>query len=134
MFRLHCKKTKILANSTAPIYLRISIESSRIEFTTRRYINAAPWNTAVQEMTVTNEQARSLNQYLKILEQQVYNAHRQMIELKQPVTVNSLKEKVFETEKPAEVKTLIPIFKDHHRRALPLLRQYFVTVMLVDLI
>lgn len=40
------KKTKILANGTAPIYLRITVEGDRIEFTTRRYINPARWNAA----------------------------------------------------------------------------------------
>ena len=33
------KKAKILANGTAPIYLRITIEGDRLEFTTKRYIN-----------------------------------------------------------------------------------------------
>lgn len=32
------KKTKVLANGTAPICLRITIDGERIEFKTKRYI------------------------------------------------------------------------------------------------
>ena len=39
-----------------------------------------------------------------------------MIELKQPVNAGSLKNKVFGIEKPAKVKTLMPIFREYNRR------------------
>ncbi|WP_144914394.1 Arm DNA-binding domain-containing protein [Mucilaginibacter frigoritolerans] len=73
------KKTKILANGTAPIYLRLTIEGDRIEFTTRRYVNPSRWNATTQKMTGTSEEARSFNLYLKTLGQQVYYAHRQRL-------------------------------------------------------
>ena len=89
------KKTKILANGTAPIYLRLTIEGHRIEFTTRRYLNPSRWNTAAQKMRGTNEEARTFNLYLKTFEQQVYDAHRQLIDGNFPVTIQSLKDKLF---------------------------------------
>ena len=110
------KKTKILANGTAPIYLRLTIEGNRIEFTTRRYVIPAKWNPATQKMTGTHEEARSFNLYLKTLEQQVYDAHRQMMESKVPITVQSLKDKLFGKEEKPEIKMLVPIFKEHNRR------------------
>lgn len=110
------KRAKLLADGTAPVYLRMTIGGSRLEFTTRRYVSPERWNAAAQKMTGTGEEARSFNHYLKTLEQQVYDAHRQLIELRQPVTVHSLRDKVFGVEKPVEVKTLVPIFKEHNRR------------------
>ncbi|MDP9079590.1 MAG: Arm DNA-binding domain-containing protein [Bacteroidota bacterium] len=35
-YQFQLKKTKTLANGTAPIYLRITIDGSRVEFSTRR--------------------------------------------------------------------------------------------------
>jgi len=32
------KKPKILANGTAPIYVRLTVEKQRLEFTTKRFI------------------------------------------------------------------------------------------------
>jgi len=43
------KKTKVLANGTAPVYLRLTIEGNRIEFTTRRYVIPAKWNPAAKK-------------------------------------------------------------------------------------
>ncbi len=110
------KKTKILANGTAPIYLRLTIEGQRIEFTTKRYVAPSRWNASAQKMTGTNEEARSFNNYLKTFEQQVYDAHRQLIESNIPVTVQRLKDKLFGKTVAPEVKTLVPIFKEHNRR------------------
>ena len=110
------KKAKILANGTAPIYLRINIEGDRLEFTTKRYINPSRWNASAQKMAGSHEQARAFNQYLKTLEQQVYDAHRQLIEARQPVTVQYLKDKVLGKSDTAEIKMLVPIFKEHNRR------------------
>ena len=67
-------------------------------------------------MKGTHEDARIFNHYLKTLEQQVYEAHRQLIESKLPITVQSLKDRLFGEEKPVETKFLVPIFKEHNRR------------------
>jgi site-specific recombinase XerD len=110
------KKSKLLANGTAPIYLRLTMEGNRIEFTTRRYVNPLRWNSAAQKMSGTHEEARAFNLYLKTLEQQVYDAHRQLLEAKVLVTVQVLKDKLFGKEEKPEVRMLVPIFKEHNRR------------------
>ncbi len=110
------KKSKLLANGTAPIYIRLTIDGERLEFTTKRYVIPSKWNPAAQKMSGTHEEARSFNVYLKTLEQQIYDAHRQLIESKIPVTVHVLKDKVFGKEVKPEIKTLLPIFKEHNRR------------------
>jgi Phage integrase SAM-like domain len=96
-----------------------------LEFTTRRYINPARWNASVQKMTGTNEEACSFNLYLKTLEQQAYDAHRQLVEAGLPVTVHILKDRLFGKEVEAEeIKTLAPIFKVHNRRVAALGKEY----------
>lgn len=110
------KKSKLLANGTAPIYLRLTIEGNRIEFTTRRYINPSRWDVKAQKMTGTHQESRCFNLYLKTLEQQVYDAHRQLMETKVPFTVQSLKDKLFGKEEKPEIKMLVPIFQEHNRR------------------
>ena len=59
------KKAKILANGTAPIYLRKTIEGDRLEFTTKRYINPFRWNASDQKMGGFHEEARALTNTLK---------------------------------------------------------------------
>ena len=58
------------------------------------------------------------------MEQQVYDAHRQFIEARQPVTVQCLKDKVLGKSDAAEIKMLVPIFKEHNRRVAALVGRY----------
>jgi len=110
------KKTKVLADGTAPIYIRLTIEKERIEFTTRRYIFPNRWNAKAQKMIGSNEDAKAFNLYLKALEQQVYEAHRQLVSNQLPVSVHILKDKVFGDEKAPEIITIIPVFEEHNRK------------------
>ncbi|WP_295801649.1 Arm DNA-binding domain-containing protein [Mucilaginibacter sp.] len=84
------KKTKTLANGTAPIYLRITIDGSRVEFSTKRYVTASRWNPKSQKMTGTTEEARIFNTYLKTLEQLVFATHQSMMEARLPITADRL--------------------------------------------
>jgi site-specific recombinase XerD len=110
------KKTKILADGTAPIYIRLTIEKDRIEFTTRRYIVPDRWNAKSQKMIGSNEEAKSFNSCLKALEQQVYEAHRLLVSNQLPITVQILKDKILGEEKAPEVITIIPVFEEHNKK------------------
>ncbi len=119
------KKTKTLANETAPIYLRITIDGSRVEFSTKRYVTLSRWNPKSQKMTGTTEEARIFNTYLKTLEQLVFAAHQSMMETRLPITADTLKDRLFGKPDVDEPRTLIPVFKEHNRRVAALVgKQY----------
>jgi len=124
----YVKGTKKNADGVSPIYLRITIDGSRVEISTKRHIEQRKWNRAAQKATGTNEEARSLNMYLKTLEQEVYNTHRELIETKVPLTAQNLKNKLLGiSEKPF---LLIEIFKEHNRQmALLVNKQYAPNTM-----
>jgi len=78
----YVKRSKTNAEGLAPVYLRITVDGVRIEISSKRYINADKWNTNGQKLTGNNEDTKSINAYLKTLEHQVYEVHRDMIERK----------------------------------------------------
>jgi hypothetical protein len=80
----YVKGTKKNADGVSPIYLRITIDGSRVEISTKRHIEQRKWNRAAQKATGTNEEARSLNMYLKTLEQEVYNTNESPIDCTEP--------------------------------------------------
>jgi hypothetical protein len=87
----YVKKTKMIANGTAPVYLRITIDGERADISSKRYINPDKWNANGQKLGGSGEEVRALNSYLKTLEHQVYEAYRNMIEKKLPLTAAGLK-------------------------------------------
>ncbi|WP_238381779.1 site-specific integrase [Mucilaginibacter pedocola] len=110
------KKSKTLNNGTAPVYLRLTVAGERVEFTTRRYIKPERWNSDIQKMTGTNDEARVFNNYLKTLEQKVFEEHRLMLDAKSPVTAENLRDRLLGKANVKRSKMLVPIFQEHNKR------------------
>jgi len=70
----YVKKTKMIANGTALVYLRITIDGEWADISSKRYINPDKWNANGQKLGGSGEELRALNIYLKTLEHQVYEA------------------------------------------------------------
>ncbi|HML58047.1 MAG TPA: site-specific integrase [Ferruginibacter sp.] len=119
----YVKKAKTVANGTAPIYLRITIDGKITELAAKRYIQPEKWNAVAQKVSGTSEDVKVLNAYLKTLEQQVFEAHHQMLKDKAVITAENLKNKLYSSEE--RQRTLIPIFEDHNKKVEALLNDEF---------
>ena len=108
------KKSKTIANGTAPIYLRITIDGKQTEIAVKRYILPEKWNSSNQNISGNSEEAKTLNAYLKTFENQVYEAEHFLIKDKESVTTESLKRKILGVEE--KVYMLVPIFEEHNKK------------------
>jgi hypothetical protein len=63
------KKSKVRPNGTAPIYIRITIDGKKTEISSKRYIDPLKWDNKGQKATGNSQEAKTLNVYLKTLEQ-----------------------------------------------------------------
>lgn len=114
MFQL--KRCKKLPNGSSPIYFRITIDGKRVEIATKRYVNPDKWNSIAQKVIGNNDNSRSINNYLKTLEQKAYEVYREMIEKKIPITSTSLKYRINGVNEDEVCRMLIPVFEDHNRQ------------------
>jgi hypothetical protein len=117
------KRSKAIANRTAPIYLRITIDGRITEIAAKRYILPDKWNSEAQKVDGSTEEIKSINAYLKTLEQQVYETHHQLMKDKATVSVETLKQRLIGSEERARM--LVPIFEDHNKKIEALLGQEF---------
>lgn len=108
------KKSKIKANGTAPIYLRITINGKPKEIASKRYVAPDLWDSKLQKVIGKSEEVKSLNRYLKTLEQQVYDTHHTILKDKITATSAVLKSKLQGVDD--KQRMLIPIFKDHNNK------------------
>ena len=106
------KKSKIKANGTAPIYLRITIDGIPKEISSKRNIIPQKWDNKLQKVSGSSEEVKAINNYLKTLEHEVFDVHHQMMKDKTSTTSGSLKSKLVGTEH--RPRMLIPIFQDHN--------------------
>lgn len=117
------KKNKIRTNGTAPIYLRITIDGKAAEIAAKRYIDPKKWDNKSQKAVGNSQEAKTLNSYLKTLEQQVYDFHFLMLKEEDFITAESLKSKLLGTD--VTTRMLIPIFQDHNDKVEALIGQDF---------
>lgn len=117
------KKNKIRTNGTAPIYLRITVDGKAAEIAAKRYIDPKKWDNKSQKAVGNSQEAKTLNSYLKTLEQQVYDFHYLMLKEEDFVTAESLKSKLLGTD--VSTRMLIPIFQDHNDKVEALIDQDF---------
>ena len=117
------KKNKIRTNGTAPIYLRITIDGKAADIAAKRYIDPQKWDVKAHKAVGNSQEAKTLNVYLKTLEQQVYDSHYQMLKEEDFVTSESLKSKLLGTD--VSTRMLIPIFQDHNDKVEALVGQDF---------
>ncbi|MCL1666634.1 site-specific integrase [Elizabethkingia ursingii] len=117
------KKNKIRTNGTAPIYLRITIDGKAADIAAKRYIEPQKWDGKTHKALGNSQEARTLNVYLKTLEQQVYDSHYVMLKEDNNVTAVGLKSKLLGTD--IEQRMLIPIFQEHNDKVEALVGQDF---------
>lgn len=110
----YARKAKMLENGTAPVYVRVTVDCARFEFATKCRVDPRKWNNAAQKMNGTSEESRSINAYLKTIEVQVYNAHRELMEKDIPLSAQNLKKKLFGEGK--EKISLIEVFNQHNNQ------------------
>ena len=110
----YAKKAKAAANGLVPIYTRITINGKRIELSTNRFIEISKWSTEAGKMKGTSEEARSINNHLDLLKNQIRDAEMELIYKKITITTEIFKSKLLGVDERARM--LVPIFQDHNNK------------------
>jgi site-specific recombinase XerD len=110
----YAKKAKAATNGLVPIYTRITIGGKRIELSTNRFVETSKWSTEAGKMKGASEEARSINNHLELLKNQIRDAEMELVYRKLPVTTETLKSKLLGLDE--RVRMLVPIFQDHNNR------------------
>jgi len=112
-----------------PIYLRITVDGIPKEFTAKRDWISSRWNVHSGRAIGTKEDAKTLNTYLDILQNKVYQARQNLIEKNQTVTSEQLKDSLVGIkERP---RMLIEIFEEHNRQMAELVGKEFSPTTLI---
>jgi site-specific recombinase XerD len=110
----YAKRAKANANGLVPIYTRITIDGKRIELSTNRFVEISKWSTEAGKMKGTTEEARSINNHLDLLKNQIRDAQMELIHRKVSITTESLKSNLLGIDERARM--LVPIFQDHNNK------------------
>lgn len=115
-----------------PIYLRLTIDGERTEFSTQREIDPAKWNAKKGRATATKkEETRQLNSFLETMQAQIYEAQRALLNKGKEITVRSIRNKMLGIEEevidPLKDKGLMPVYREHIKHVSDLVGKEYAT-------
>lgn len=117
------KSAKKTTENLVPIYLRVTINGSRFEVSTQRYVDAAKWSSAAGKMKGNTEEARTINAYLDTLRSKVYTYQKDIIQSNNQLTIETFKEKWLGTnDRP---RMLCEVFQHHNDQVAQLIGRDF---------
>lgn len=110
----YIRTTKTKSNGTAPIYVRITINGKRAEFSAKRTIDPNKWNNTKGRAKGSNEQTKSLNKYLDTIQAKVYDKQQELMQKNKSITAYTLKNAVLDIT--TDKKTLLGVFESHNKK------------------
>ena len=110
----YIKRAKANSQGISPIYVRVTVESKRFEFSSMKYVNIDKWSIEGNKVKGSSEEARTINSHLDYLKNQVLEAEKRLFKKDSKVTSESLKNEMFGCQE--RTRTLIPIFIDHNNK------------------
>lgn len=119
----YVKSSKAAKNGLLPIYQRITINGTRIELSTSKFVEKSKWNTAAGKIKGNSEEARLINSYLDILQSKSYETEKWMVNNNQEINAQTYKNKFLGIEE--RQRKLIVIFEDHNNRMKELIGKEF---------
>ena len=119
----YAKSTKMNTDGKLPIYIRLTVDGQRLEFSSKKFVEKSKWLPDLAKMKGQSEEARSINSYLDMMKSKVLGAELQLIHKQEELTIENFQNILLNKEK--NTRMLIPIFQDHNDRMKELLgKQY----------
>lgn len=110
----YAKSTKSNRKGQTPIYVRLTIDGKRLEYSTKKIVDSSKWSSETGRMKGNSEEARSINRLLDFTLKRVNEIHFELLKDSQSVTIEAFKNKLLGIKE--RERLLMPISKEHHRK------------------
>lgn len=119
----YIKRAKINNESVCPIYVRVTVNTKRFEFSSNRYVNPNKWSVEGSKVKGNNDEARTINSHLAYLKNQVFEAENKLFKKDDILNSENLKNEMLGVNK--SMRMLIPIFHEHNNKIKELIGKGF---------
>ncbi len=110
----YIRRTQILKDGTVPVYVRITVNRQRAEFTVQRSIEVDQWDSQKGCVKGYSKKANQLNSYFESIKAQLHQYKLDLSERGKLVTAYSLKNSYLGID--VDSKTILEVFKEHNER------------------
>jgi site-specific recombinase XerD len=124
----YARKSKTKSNLRVPIYLRITVNGKRAEFSTGKDVEISKWSSAQNRLKGNSEEARAINKYLDILQSNVLILENKLAMSRESFAALDIKNLL--TGANTTERYLIPIFEEHNSKIEKLLGKEYAPATL----
>jgi site-specific recombinase XerD len=110
----YAKSTKSNSVGLFPIYVRLTVDGKRLEYSTKKFIDPAKWSLSTSRMKGNSEEARSINSILDFIKNKINEIQYELLKDGVSFTIEEFKNRLLGTTE--RTRTLIPIFQDHNNK------------------
>ena len=75
----YAKSTKANANGLLPIYVKLTVDGKRLEFSTKKFVEKAKWSNELFKMKGSSEEVCSIDSYLDLMKAKVLEAQMELL-------------------------------------------------------
>lgn len=118
---IYTRASRANAAGLLPVYVRITLNGNRSEFTIKKYVDPQKWDERSMRVKGNTEEARTINSYLDSLRNKIIQTELHFQYQDEPVSLQEFMNVLLgkQTEKQ---RTLMPVFEEHNKRIYSLLR------------
>lgn len=112
---IYARASKANAAGQHPIYVRITIQGKRTEFSTRKFIHPSKWDQKTMKIKGSTEEARSINNYLESIKNKLTQSQVILEYQSVNITLDNFMS-AYQGKSSKRERTLVPIFQDHNKK------------------
>lgn len=110
----YAKSTKANTTGLFPIYVRLTVDGKRFEYSTKKFIDPSKWSNELSKMKGNSEEARSINGYLDFIRNKINEIQFELLKDGIALNIEEFKNRIVGTQE--RERLLVPIFEEHNRK------------------
>jgi integrase len=110
----HLINSKINNKGLAPIYLRLTVDNKRIEYSITRRIGPKFWSSKSQKVMGTNREAVEINNHIDNIKHKLYKIHQRLTDEDEFISAKSMMDILKGGGK--KVRFMLEVFREHNEK------------------
>src|SRR6476646_8967082 len=91
----YAKKTKANSAGLLPIYVRLTVDGQRLEFSSKKFVEKSKWSEELSKMKGGSDEARSINNYLDSIKAQIIDIQMALTHKRETLNIESFRKYLF---------------------------------------
>ncbi len=109
------RESKARKSGKAPIEITITVNGERCTLSTGKQVPIDKWDKTKQQVKRKDEEAQSLNNYLKAIKAKLYQKEAKLLDRGFIITAELLRDAYFDKIESLKEKTLFEVFEEHNQ-------------------